>query len=139
MADNQEHSRTLKQATRSTHHHSGHGGDMPGPQPSWQREPCPAWCVREHDEDDIPLDRYHQSEPSVLPVLASERPEEPHGNRFAPVDLTIRIGRYVGEVVDWVAIEPIALSAPRVVLTAESAHRLAQRVEEQLERAVADE
>jgi hypothetical protein len=104
---------------------------MPGPQPSWQREPCPAWCAREHDEDDIPLDRYHQGEPSLLPVLMSDHPEEPRTDTFAPVDLTIRVGRYVDEIVDWVTIEPVTPAA-RMVLTTESAHRLAQRIQEQL-------
>lgn len=107
---------------------------MPGPQPSWQREPCPPWCIREHDEDDIPLDRYHQGEPSLLPVLMSDHPEEPRGDTFAPVDLTIRVGRYVTEVVDWVAIEPVALSVARMVLTAESAERLAQLIRDRLSK-----
>lgn len=113
---------------------------MPGSQPSWQHQPCPAWCIREHDEDDIPLDRYHQAEPSRLPVLMSDHPEEPRLSTFAPVELTIRVGRYVDEMVGWVAIEPVELAAPRMVLTAESAHRLAKQVQDQLrQQAAADE
>jgi hypothetical protein len=107
---------------------------MPRPQPSWQREPCPPWCIREHDEHDIPLDRYHQGEPSVLPVLISTGPEEPRVATFEPVDLTLRVGRYAGEVVDWVAIEPVDLTVPRMVLAAESADRLAQRLGQLLAR-----
>lgn len=111
---------------------------MSSPEPSWQREPCPPWCVREHDEDDIPLDRYHQSAPSLLPILMSGYPEEPRSSTFVPAELTVRVGRYSTEVVEWVAIEPVALSAPRLVLTAESAYRLAQQVKEQLEDAAAE-
>jgi len=102
---------------------------MPGPQPSWQVEPCPPWCVREHDEDDIALDRYHQGEPSRLQVSMSTTPEEPREATFATVALTLRTGRYVGESVDWIAIEPVA---PRMTLTAESARRLGQRLAQQL-------
>lgn len=105
---------------------------MPGPQPSWQQEPCPPWCVREHDEDDIALDRYHQGEPSVLPVLISTGPEEPRSATFESVDLTIRVGRYAGDLSDWVAIEPVQLTAPRMVLAAESADRLVQRLGQML-------
>lgn len=105
---------------------------MPGPQPSWQREPCPPWCIREHGEDDIALDRYHQGEPVPVPAVLSADPAEPRAATFTAVDLTLRTGQYVGEVVDWVAIEPAAQAAPRIVLTAESAHRLARRVAELL-------
>ncbi|MEX0428453.1 hypothetical protein AB3X52_12550 [Nocardioides sp. DS6] len=105
---------------------------MPGLQPSWQREPCPLWCIREHGEDDIALDRYHQGPPASLSVAMSTRPDEPHHNNFETVDLTLRVGRFSGEIVDWVAIEPIELTVPRIVLTAESASRLAQRVKEML-------
>jgi len=102
---------------------------MPGPQPSWQHEPCPSWCVREHDEDDLALDRYHQGEPSTLSVTMSTKPEEPREGTFTAVDLMIRVGRYAGESVDWVAIEP---AMPRMTLTAGSARRLAQRLTAQL-------
>lgn len=97
------------------------------PQPPWQREPCPSWCVREHAEDDIALDRYHQGEPSSVTVLMSTGPEEPRGATFAPVELTLRLARYVDEVVEWVAIEPVRPFEPRMVLTAESARRLVER------------
>ena len=102
---------------------------MPGPQPSWQAEPCPPWCDREHDEDDIALDHYHQGEATTLPVLMSTAPEEPRAATFAPVDLVIRVGQYAGEGVDWIAIES---TRTRMTLTVDSARRLAERLTEQL-------
>lgn len=104
---------------------------MPGPQPSWQAEPCPPWCIREHAEHDIALDRYHQGEATTLSILMSADPREPREDTFAPADVMIRIGRYAGESADWVAIET---AAPRMTLTAESARRLTRHIAEQLDR-----
>lgn len=104
---------------------------MPGTPPSWQAEPCPTWCIREHAEDDVALDRYHQGEATTLPILMSTAPDEPHQETFAPVDVMVRIGRYAGEATDWVAIEPVV---PRMTLTVESARRLTQHITEQLDR-----
>jgi hypothetical protein len=108
------------------------GGQMSAARPTWQREPCPPWCVRDHDEDDIPLDRYHQASPSVVPVLASSDPETMATGSLVSIDLTIRIGRHAGDVLDWIAIEPLPTTAPRLVLTAESAARLADEISDQL-------
>ncbi|WP_017933027.1 DUF6907 domain-containing protein [Nocardioides sp. Iso805N] len=105
--------------------------------PTWQREPCPRWCIRDHDEDDIALDRYHQGSATTVPVLMSTDSEEPRSATYVPVDLAIRVGRYAGELIDWVAIEPVRLTAPRLVLTAESAARLAEQVTAQLAEHVA--
>lgn len=103
---------------------------MPGPQPSWQREPCPRWCVREHRESDLPLDRYHQGTPWAIPVAMSTDPAEPRTTTFATVEVSVHAGRYVGELVDWVAIEPLGPEPQRLVLTAESAQRLARQITE---------
>lgn len=98
---------------------------MPGPQPSWQDEPCPPWCIREHVEDDLVLDRYHQGEASTLSVMMSTDPGEPRAATFEAAELMIRVGRFDGERTSWVAIEPVS---PRMTLTAESARRLSQRI-----------
>jgi len=102
---------------------------MPGPRPSWQAEPCPPWCDREHDENDIELDRYHQGEPRTMSVLTSTNPQEPRQATFSPADLVIRTGRYVGEGVDWIAIDS---TRTRIILTVDSARRLAERLTEHL-------
>lgn len=41
--------------------------------PSWQVEDCPAWCTREHREDDQGSDRDHVSEAEYVPVVRLER------------------------------------------------------------------
>jgi hypothetical protein len=102
---------------------------MPGPRPSWQAEPCPPWCDREHDESDIALDRYHQGEPHTISVLASTTPEEPRQDTFSPADLVIRTGRYIDESADWIAIDS---TQTRMILTVDSALRLAERLTEHL-------
>ena len=104
---------------------------MPGPQPSWQPEPCPPWCVREHEESDLPLDRYHQAEPALLPVLVSTDPAEPRDATLTAADLTLRLGAYAAEPVSWIAIEPVADGA-RLVLSTDSARELARRITELL-------
>lgn len=40
---------------------------------TWQAEPCPPWCVREHHDDDHPDDRYHDSEATLIPAVVAER------------------------------------------------------------------
>lgn len=102
--------------------------------PSWQREPCPGWCARTHHEDDHVEDRYHQSEPSYVPVLAAREPTVPITDSLEAVDLVVRTGQYVGELVEWVAIEPLDLPQPRLVLSLESAHSLARALADQLDR-----
>lgn len=113
---------------------SDQGGGPSGARPSWQRAPCPGWCARTHHEDDHVEDRYHQSEPSFVPVLVATQPTVPVTESLQPVDLVVRIGQYVDELVEWVAIEPIDLPQPRMVVTLESAHTLARALAEQLER-----
>lgn len=39
--------------------------------PSWLHESGPRWCVRTHAEDDHEEDRFHQSEPALVPLVAS--------------------------------------------------------------------
>ena len=37
--------------------------------PSWQVDPCPAWCVGDHREEDHPDDRQHRSASVAVPVV----------------------------------------------------------------------
>jgi hypothetical protein len=104
------------------------------PGAAWQREPCPSWCTRVHDDLDHPEDRYHQSEPSYLPTISSRRPSIPITASLEAVDMLIRICRYDGDVVTWVAIEALEQPEPRLVLTLESARILGFELAEQLER-----
>jgi hypothetical protein len=101
--------------------------------PSWLHESCPAWCVRVHAEDDYEEDRFHQSAPTVVPVIASCRGDSPFTSSFESFDVTIRVGRYAGEVANWIALEPLVLTG-RLVLTTESGRALCASIDEQLQR-----
>jgi len=37
--------------------------------PSWQTGPCPSWCVQQHQEEDFPDDRKHQSQIVAVPAV----------------------------------------------------------------------
>ncbi|HEY0890818.1 MAG TPA: hypothetical protein VGE38_14525 [Nocardioides sp.] len=99
---------------------------------SWLREHCPAWCARAHEESDHPEDRYHQSEPCSFPILASVPPTVPIASSLQAVDMVVRVCRYPGELVEWIAVEAAEQRAPRLVLTTESARRLAECLAAQL-------
>lgn len=99
---------------------------------SWARETCPAWCTRAHDDTDHPEDRYHQSEPSFVPVIASARLAVPLTSSLEAVEMLVHVGRYDGDVVEWLAIEALDQPEPRLVLTLESARLLVQRLVEQI-------
>ncbi|MFT4286364.1 DUF6907 domain-containing protein [Nocardioides sp.] len=101
--------------------------------PSWLTEACPAWCAREHREADHPEDRYHQSEPAIVPVIASLAPLVPVPASFEPADLVVRRCRYVADAVEWLAVETLEAAHLRLVLTLESARRLVRAVADQVE------
>lgn len=47
---------------------------------AWQDSPCPSWCVREHNDDDHPDDRYHDSAVTEFgATVASRLPEQGPG------------------------------------------------------------
>lgn len=50
---------------------------------SWQSEPCPAWCVRHHQDDDHPDDRYHDSGTTEVPTLFAARDHAAGPGRWA--------------------------------------------------------
>ena len=100
--------------------------------PTWLTEACPSWCVREHREQDHPDDRYHQSETSFVPVVAAVRDTVPITASMQGIDLTVWMGRYVGESLVWVVIEPDGARTPRLILSAESASSLNSQIGAQL-------
>lgn len=102
--------------------------------PTWLDEPCPPWCVRTHLEDDHPEDRYHQSDPSFFTGVAGDGDQVPMTASLNPVTLGVRLGRHVGEAGAWVVIESLESRHPRLILTAEAAVALRQRLEHQLAR-----
>ena len=102
--------------------------------PTWLTERCPDWCTREHVESDHPEDRFHQSEATFVPAIVSVRDTVPVTASLAGLDLTVWIGRYVGDIVEWAVIEPVEQRHPRLVLSVESARALTHGLAEQLER-----
>lgn len=102
--------------------------------PPWMQGSCPSWCVRTHTDTDREEDRFHQSEPSVVPVLASRADATPASAAMESYDAIVRVVRHAGEVVDWLAIEPLELADGRLILTAESARALSVTIDEQLRR-----
>lgn len=102
--------------------------------PSWLHESGPRWCVRTHAEDDHEEDRFHQSEPALVPLVASRADSARYTEGFESFDITIRVGRYAGDTATWVAVERLDLEGRRLVLTTESARALAQAVDDQLRR-----
>lgn len=100
--------------------------------PSWLVEPCPPWCARDHLESDHDEDRYHQSEASIVPVVAGPGDSVPITASLDDVDLVVRVGRHLSEPRAWVAIEAADRPEPRLVLTVESARSVARHLDEQL-------
>lgn len=94
--------------------------------PSWQRDPCPSWCVVRHQEDDHPDDRVHDSSPSYVPVVLNADDE------VVSTELLIVMSRRVDETDDWVFVGEPDRARQRLVLTPESAQRVAHSVLEQL-------
>jgi hypothetical protein len=85
-------------------------------QPSWMAEPCPAWCVRDHGEDDHPDDRRHQGRPvEVHVVVASEAIPAASGT---PATLVVQLDQPVGTRRAWVRIEASEAAEPRFAVRA---------------------
>lgn len=100
--------------------------------PSWLDESCPAWCTREHREEDHPDDHYHQSEATVVPAVAGPGDTVPLTASLTATTLGVRVGRHVGDDLTWLVVEALEAPRPRLVLTAESAGALHRALEAQL-------
>lgn len=100
--------------------------------PPWPGEPCPPWCTRAHAPDDHPEDRYHQSEASLLPVVAGSGDTVPVTASLRPLTLVVRAGRYDGGRT-WLVIEATEDARPRMALTVDAARALAEALQVQLD------
>ncbi|CAM3411351.1 hypothetical protein NODU109028_15730 [Nocardioides dubius] len=94
-----------------------------GRTPPWQDDPCPAWCVSEHDADDLPEDRFHDSSATSLPVIVRGRLGLP---RTRGVDVVLTMTREAGTREDWLHVSAPEAGLRGFTLTAESARRLGQ-------------
>lgn len=100
--------------------------------PTWLRGACPRWCAREHQESDLPDDRYHQSDPTLVPAILVVEDGVPVTKFFRGANMVVWVGRYDDDLLDWIAIEPTEERTPSLVLTAESARLMTRAVEHQL-------
>lgn len=102
--------------------------------PTWVRA-CPRWCVRDHRESDLADDRYHYSEATLVPAIVVIEDGVPVTKFFRGAELVVWLGRYDGDLLEWIVIEPTEGRTPSLVLTAESARLMARAVELQLGQA----
>ena len=90
--------------------------------PSWQHEPCPAWCAVEHDEDDPPADRVHDSAGRYTPVTLGE----PLAGEQDPAEVLILMSRRCGDTHDWIFVGQPEREGRHLSLSRESASRVAR-------------
>lgn len=109
------------------------------PRPSWLTAPCPAWCVRQHAEDDHPEDRYHQSEPAIVPAVVGTGDAVPVTTTLRAETLVVRTGQYADDARVWLTVEPLEGRRPHVVLTPGSARSLVRALQEQLDGLAPDQ
>jgi hypothetical protein len=94
---------------------------------------CPAWCRRGHDPGDHADDRLHQSEPVFAPVVLGDP-------RFARDDLghadslVLRVVQRADSPTAWLEAVPEEGRSPRLLVSTESARRLADAMTELLGR-----
>jgi len=92
--------------------------------PSWQCEPCPAWCVVEHDEADLTADRVHDSAGRYTPAVLGGPLE---GEQTA-TELLILMSRRSGDAGDWVFVGQPERDGQHLSLSRESALRVAREI-----------
>lgn len=92
--------------------------------PSWQHEPCPAWCVALHAEADLPGDRVHDSAGRYLPAVLGG----PLGGEQAATELLILMSRRSGDARDWVFVGQPEREGRHLSLSRESAIRVAHAI-----------
>ncbi len=89
--------------------------------PSWQTDECPAWCVTEHREDDLPDDRVHDSVATSLTVTTRDTSTP---SRTAAVELLLVRFREVDDDEDWLHLMTGEGSGPGLTLSPEGARAL---------------
>lgn len=82
-------------------------------------EHCPAWCVVDHQPDDFPDDRYHDTVSTYVDVILKTSDSAESG------EIMIVTSRRFGEREDWTFIGEPDRNRQRLELSRESAQRLA--------------
>lgn len=95
---------------------------------SWQAEPCPPWCVREHHDNDHPDDRYHDSDTTLVSAVMADRDRLGGTGRWTheTAELAIVTSRYddTTQLITFIGRDD--RPDQHLVMTPESAERLAQ-------------
>ena len=94
------------------------------PRPSWQHEPCPPWCVVEHDEADQPADRIHDSAGRYTAAVLGG----PLEDEQTATELLILMSRRSGDPRDWVFLGQPDRGGHHLSLSRESAIRVAHAI-----------
>ncbi len=106
---------------------------MPIEPPVWLSEPCPAWCGGDHSGQHCPVDRRHESEYVIVPVIQQTtrwRGDARDPLRtVTPTELNVVVFRDVGDDETWVAV---ANDAQHLEISVESARRLHRALGEAL-------
>lgn len=93
--------------------------------PEWLTEECPRWCAVQHELQDHPSDRRHESAAVVVPVVelsGGEPPPAGPGDVAVAAELVVVLHRRVGASQTWVYVGDGV--DQRLELTAESCVRL---------------
>lgn len=71
--------------------------------PSWQIDPCPAWCAGGHRENDHPDDRRHRSAATAVPVMVRRTTVEGDSLIHAaePSEFEVGLSRMDGDAETW--------------------------------------
>lgn len=95
--------------------------------PSWQHQPCPDWCTREHRETDIDSDRDHTGDPTVVPVLRLFGVDQRRAPIYeeASLEVNLRCGVAEAETVAVVEVWYADEGTPSLRLSPDSARLLA--------------
>lgn len=77
-----------------------------GPRPTWQRDPCPAWCTAQHSECDHADDRVHHTDGISVSTIGRRRQmvDERLVVTEEEVDLEVGIARDDGQQNTWLYI-----------------------------------
>ena len=115
-----------------TDHRASHEPHEPS-QPSWLHEPCPAWCTREHREDDHPEDRVHQDDGVVIAAVLGDAHPTTLAVSGRPTELVVQRYRPIPRrTPTWLRIEePEGGSRTPLLLTDETAVRLRRALPEE--------
>lgn len=101
--------------------------------PTWQTDECPPWCVTDHRESDPPEDRFHDSATHYVPVTLGIKDSDQLTPAITPAELFLTTSRPCGEHDDWTFVGEPARHGQHLMLSKESARRLAEALLEHLD------